>query len=55
MFVTWIELGLLSNEDLTTADEIIKHFVVPDNLGRLPIGLWSNYAGLRLPSGPHGS
>lgn len=25
MFVTWIELGLLSNEDLTTADEMIKY------------------------------
>ena len=47
MFITWIELGLLSNDDLTVADEIIKNFVVPDNLGRLPIGLKSNYAGFK--------
>ena len=47
MFVTWIELGLLSNEDLTTADEMIKNFVVPNDLGRLPIGLKSNYAAFK--------
>ena len=47
MFVTWIELGLLSNEDLTTADVMIKNFVVPNNIGRLPIGLKSNYAAFK--------
>lgn len=47
MFVTWIELGLLSNEDLTTADVIIKIFVVPNNMGRFPIGLKSNYAAFK--------
>jgi len=47
IFITWIELGLLTNENLLMADNIIKGFVVPNNIGRLPHGLKSNYAGFK--------
>lgn len=44
MFTTWLETGLISNENLINIDTTIKNFVVPSNTGRLPVGLKSNHA-----------
>ena len=43
MFCTWIDLGLLSDDHLNKLDLLIKEFVVPNNTGRLPIHIKSNY------------
>ena len=43
MFCTWIDLGLLSNDDLNKLDLLISEFVVPNNTGRQPTHIKSNY------------
>ena len=43
MFCTWIDLGLLSNSNLEKLDLLISDFVVPNNIGRLPTQIKSNY------------
>ena len=43
MFSTWISLELLTKEDLSTIGNRVKQFVVPSNLGRLPLQIESNY------------
>lgn len=43
MFCTWIDLGLLSNNDLNKLDSLINEFVIPNNTGRLPTHIKSNY------------
>ena len=46
-FQTWIELGLISNEDLEEIDIMVKKFVIPSSVGRLPVGFKSNYMGFK--------
>lgn len=43
MFCLWIEQGLITKEHLQQFDLVIQHFVVPDNIGRLPTQIKSNY------------
>ena len=43
MFCTWIDLGLLANDHLNQLALLIKEFVVPNNTGRLPTHIKSNY------------
>jgi len=43
MFCLWIELGLISNNDLKQFDLLISKFSVPSNIGRIPLQIKSNY------------
>lgn len=47
MFSVWIELGLLSKSDLSSIEKVSKTFVVPRNVGRLPLNIGSNYSGFK--------
>ena len=44
MFSIWVKRGILSNQDLKKINDLISKFVVPSNIGRLPVGMKSNYA-----------
>ena len=46
-FTTWIELHLISKEDLEAIDTMVNRFVVPSCIGRLPVGFKSNYMGFK--------
>ena len=43
MLSTWIELGFLSKQNLVKIDNKLHQFSVPDNVGRLPTSIISNY------------
>ena len=45
VFKLWVSSDLLTKNDLTTIDEIIKSFILPNYNGRLPINISSNYGG----------
>ena len=42
-FTIWIETGLLTKDKLSLINDTISHFVVPNNIGRVPSNIASNY------------
>ena len=47
VFKIWIEDGILSASDLNVIDERSQSFRVPNNTGRLPTNIASNYGGFK--------
>ena len=45
MFKQWLSSDLLTKDNLTAIDKMIKSFIVPNYIGRLPINVSSNYGG----------
>ena len=45
VFRQWVSSDLLTKDNLTAIDGIIKRFIVPNYIGRLPINISSNYGG----------
>lgn len=43
IFTIWIETGLLTKDKLSLTNDTISHFVVPNNIGRVPSNIASNY------------
>ena len=44
MFLYWVESGIISNDNLKFIDQVASSFVVPNNMGRLPLSISSNHA-----------
>ena len=44
-FKTWTSTGLLSKTDLSEIDQKARNFTVPNNIGRLPLNIPSNFGG----------
>ena len=45
VFKQWLSSNLLTKDNLTDIDKMIKSFIVPNYIGRLPINISSNYGG----------
>lgn len=45
VFKTWISIELLSKTQLSGIDEKASRFIVPNNVGRLPLNISSNFGG----------
>jgi len=45
MFKQWVSSNLLTKDHLTTIENTVKGFTVPNYIGRLPINISSNYGG----------
>ena len=43
MFITWIEVGIISKVHLEKMEKLIKTFIVPNNVRRPPHNIQSNY------------
>lgn len=44
MFRVWLELGLISKEDLSVIDDLSSKFTTPRDVGRLPLNVSSNFS-----------
>ena len=47
LFKLWISLGLVGKSELDDIDKLLRLFVVPNSIGRLPTNLASNYGGFK--------
>ena len=47
MFNVWIQLGLISKQQLLAIDGLSSSFCVPKNIGRLPLHISSNYSSFK--------
>ena len=47
MFSVWVDMGLLSKPTLQLIDQMASKFVVPGNIGRLPVNISSNYSSFK--------